>query len=127
VVSPHGAARVAADTPTYAARRAATTTGGAAAAAAAQPCSKERGANPGRTPPAVHAPSAAACGDGQGPASSSCPTVDVSGLAKAGFAEEAGAIDAETVAQDQILDQISRGLHQIRRGALVMKVRFLHA
>lgn len=49
------------------------------------------------------------------------PGVTTAGLADAGFASEAATINAETRQQDQILDQISLGLDQLKQGAAAMR------
>lgn len=47
------------------------------------------------------------------------PGVSTRGLAEAGFGTQAQVIDNETAKQDQYLDQISQGLDQLKKGALV--------
>jgi hypothetical protein len=51
--------------------------------------------------------------------STAYPGVSTHGLAAAGLGEQAAAIDQETAQQNQYLDEISKGLDQLKFGAQV--------
>jgi hypothetical protein len=60
---------------------------------------------------------------GGGPAPPQYAPVGVSGLAEAGYGEQARVIQDETQLQNANLDQIAAGLEHLKHGALAMQVR----